>query len=79
MILGIVTLKNKSKRKQVGQMFLDGNSEILINCLFSAPFPLYMLVNHRENSILDQEFIPCTYCIYLLNFVIFVKFSMGFV
>ena len=45
MILGIVTLKNKSKRKQVGQMFLDGVSEIRINCLFSAPFPLYMMGN----------------------------------
>ena len=59
-------------------MFLDGVSEILINCLFSAPFPLYMLVNHRESSILDQEFIPCTYCIYLLNTGFFVKISMGY-
>ena len=80
MILGIVTLKNKSKRKRVGQgMFLDiGDSESLINCLFSTPFALYMLVNHRENSVLDQEFISCTYRIYLLNTGFFVKISMGY-
>ena len=61
-----------------GDVFGEVSVEFLLTANSPHHFACIMLVNHRENSILDQECIPWTYFIYLLNIGIFVKISMGY-